>query len=88
MTPGGSDFLPVNQMLTFTSEEDRLCFNVTVLDDDFLELPENISLLLESEDPSVILAPEEAVIIIQDTDCKWKFNSTYLHSVHDFVFSL
>ena len=64
----GSDYVAVNQPLTFSMDEDRQCFNVSLLDDDVLELPEDLLLDLESDDSMVILDPRQADVIINDTD--------------------
>ena len=60
--------------LLFTPTNDRRCFNVTVNDDDVLENEERFTLDLDTDDPMVILSPEQAEVIITDTDSK-KFST-------------
>ena len=68
----GSDYLPVSLPFTFSGSVSENCFNITLLDDDVLESPENFILDLDTDDSSVTLAPEEAEVQIADTDRKQK----------------
>ena len=67
----GSDYDRVDEELTFTPTESRRCFDVSLFDDDLLELPETIDLALDSDDSMVILSPDQAQVIINDTDRKF-----------------
>ncbi len=60
----------MDQVLTFNMVDLRMCFNVSLLDDEVLELPEEFFLDLESDDPMVILDPVQARVTITDTDRK------------------
>ena len=68
--PAPADYFAVSEVFTFSMTVDRECVNVTLIEDDILEEPENLLLDLDTDDPMVILSPEQAEVIINDTSRK------------------
>ena len=67
-----SDYIPLERVLTFTSNDD-LCENVTTTEDDILETVEIFQIALTSSDPNVSAgAFPSANITILDNDGKIK----------------
>ena len=64
----GEDYTSINMDFTFGPSTSRLCVNVSLTDDDLLEMKENFTLDLTSDDPSVMLQPDRAVVEINDND--------------------
>lgn len=63
--------MPVlNQSLSFDGDNTRRCLNVSTTEDELLEGEENFMLDLDTDDPSIVLAPEEAEVRINDADRK------------------
>ena len=64
------DFLATSGVLEFTAGDVRQCYRVQIVDDNFCD-PElffsNLELL--SGTPVIIVSPERAVVVIQDSDC-------------------
>ena len=60
----------MNESLTFDGANTQRCVNVSALDDELLEGEENLFLDLDTEEPTVVLDPEEAEVRINDTDRK------------------
>jgi hypothetical protein len=69
----GSDFTAVEEELTFSMDSDRSCVDVFLLDDDVLEDPESFFLDLTTDDPMVMLNPDRAEVIVNDTSRKCVF---------------
>ena len=61
-------------MLTFTPEMLRACVNVTILDDEYYENPEEFFVTIMTTDTQVIISPMTVVVIIQDNDGKEKYD--------------
>ena len=65
-----TDFLPVEQTLTFNSNNGR-CVDVAINNDNVLEDTETFNITLSSSDPRVVVEPIGlASITIADDDCK------------------
>ena len=64
------DFLATSGVLEFTAGDVRGCYRVQIVDDNFCD-PElffsNLELL--SGAPVILVRPERAVVVIQDSDC-------------------
>ena len=73
--------MAVSEVFTFSMTVDRECVNVTLSEDDILEGPENLLLDLDTDDPMVILSPEQAEVIINDTSRKHLRDNIGLSSV-------
>ena len=56
--------------LLFRVGQEQQCVNITILDDDLLESPENFSIILATESARVVLNPDHAVVDISDNDGK------------------
>ena len=69
--PAPDDYVAVSEVFTFSMTVDRQCVNVTLIEDDILENPENLLLDLDTDDPMVILLPQQAEVIINDTSRKY-----------------
>ena len=69
-TTGGSDYQAVTRTLTFQPNEDQMCFDVTILDDELDEGTESFSAEIISIPSSgvVIGDPESSIISITDDD--------------------
>ena len=83
--------MAVSEVFTFSMTVDRECVNVSLVEDDILENPENLLLDLDTDDPMVILSPEQAEVIINDTSRKYiiigKITPFYLESIMVFRWS-
>ena len=56
--------------LLFRAGQEKQCVNITILDDELLEGPENFSIILTTEASRVTLDPDHAVVNITDDDGK------------------
>ena len=63
------------QQITFTFSKDntRQCFNVSILDDDINEPEKTFLVMLTTGDPQVTLSPDTATITIIDDEGKYQF---------------
>lgn len=67
----GSDYVAVRQSVTFAPNRDRVCFNVTILNDQLSEGVENFVARITSVPSGVdIGTPDTAVISIMDDESK------------------
>ena len=69
---------------TFGPSTSRLCVNVSLTDDDLLKMKEIFTLGLTSDDPSVMLQPDRAVVEINDTDCELSYILFYLYNTTNY----
>lgn len=58
----------MHTVLIFNVTHTRLCKNVTIEDDNFLESRENFEILLSSDDPSVLIDNNTSSVTIIDND--------------------
>lgn len=58
-------------MLIFDSDTSRVCFEVSVIDDDRHELEESFDLVLTSDDDAVGIPDDTSVFTIEDDDGVW-----------------
>ena len=67
---GDIDFNSLDTEITFSADLTRMCFNISVLNDNIHEVPENFFIGLDTEDTSVNIDPTrqngEAVILDDD----------------------
>ena len=68
----GTDFLPLNRILTFNSDISRTTINVTLLNDNIVEGDEDFLARLEvpSTEMDVVLSKDNATITILDDNSK------------------
>ena len=67
ITTAGSDFTPVVTTLTFTSEDERQCFQVPILVDQLNEGKEDFIAVITSV-PDGVIATQQAIVSILDTN--------------------
>jgi hypothetical protein len=69
---GDADYNSLDGTITFNADNIRMCFNVSIVDDSIYEDPENFSVVLATDDPSVDIDPDRRVgmALITDTDGK------------------
>ena len=69
-TTGGSDYQAVTRTLTFQPNENQMCFDVAILDDDLDEGTESFSAEIISIPSSGVVRgdPESSIISITDDD--------------------
>ena len=70
------------------------CVNISIIADNIVENDETFTVTLSTEDPDVVLNPQNAIVIIETNDCKFlppimTFSpksawSTKLHPTHFF----
>ena len=72
-----ADFTPLTTQLTFTSDTNRICHNISVLDDVLYEDPESFNVTLITSDSSVMIDPDRTTgrIVVNDNDGKWNYIS-------------
>ena len=70
ITTDGSDYQPVTRTLTFQPNQDQMCFNIPILNDQLDEGTESFSVEIISVPSSgVVLGdPERSIISIMDDD--------------------
>ena len=66
--PAPGDYDAVAEVLIFSASVNRICRNVSSVDDDILEEDEDFTLTLNTTDSSVNLIPDEAIVTITDDD--------------------
>ena len=64
-------------MLTFAAGMLQVCFNVTIIDDDLYENPEEFFANITTTDTQVTISPMTTVITIIDNDGKKDKSSVY-----------
>ena len=64
----GSDYSPINTTLTYTSNNSTHCVYVRILEDNFLENPENFLVHLTTSDDDVKLQYNYSTVTILDND--------------------
>ena len=82
MFADGENYISDSQIFTFTYNVNRICFNLTILDNDLYELNKQFSVILTTSDPQVDIMPAVTVVTIQDVDCEstqWK-NAVLKHA--------
>ena len=62
------DYDAVLEVLIFSASVNRICRNVSSVEDDILEEDEDFTLTLNTTDSSVNLNPDEAIVTISDDD--------------------
>ena len=67
-SPGGTDFEVNVVMLTFAPRMLQDCFNVSIIDDDMYENPEEFFANITTTDTQVTISPMTTVITIIDND--------------------
>ena len=55
---GDADFAALDTGLTFSAGLTRMCINISVVNDDIYEDPEDFFINLDTEDPSVDVNPD------------------------------
>ena len=55
---GDVDFIALNSEITLSAGVTRMCFNISVVDDNIYENPEDFFINLDTEDPSVDVDPD------------------------------
>ena len=73
---GGIDFTPVapSTQLTFTSGSQRVCVDITLVDDAIAESEETFTAILSSNQERITLAANPALITILDNEGKLSFS--------------
>ena len=69
--PDGEDYHADPRVLVFSPGVDRVCFNVSIINDNRYELNEDFFVNLTTTDPQVDISPITAVVTIMDDDSKW-----------------
>ena len=64
------DYTAISENLTFSETETRICSYVISVEDDTLEEDEEFTLILSTDDPSIVLGPSEATVTILDNDSR------------------
>ena len=67
-SPAPGDYDAITEVLIFSASVNRICRNVSSVDDDILEEDEDFTLILNTTDGSVNLNPDEASVTITDDD--------------------
>ena len=69
---GGIDFIALDAEITFSADLTRMCFDISVLDDNIREVPEDFFINLDTEDPRVNIDPtrQNGTAVIFDNDGK------------------
>ena len=67
-SPAPGDYDAVAEVLTFSTSVNRVCRNVSSVEDDIFEEDEDFTLTLTTADGSVDLNPDEANVTIIDDD--------------------
>ena len=62
------DFSAVDVELQFNETTSRTCADIPITDDNRVELPENFTVEIHSDDPDVDFAPPTSVVTILDND--------------------
>ena len=70
MPTGDEDYIPSPLSLTFSLDNIRVCFNVSIIDDDMDEPEESFLVNITTDDPQVILFPMTTILNVVDDDCK------------------
>ena len=68
---GGVDYSPVTATLQFNSTTSMDCVRVPIVNNTILEDDEDFFGTLNCTDPSVIVSPDTARILIQDNNCEF-----------------
>ena len=58
---------------TFSRDDTRQCFDVSIFDDDINEPENKFLVMLSTGDPRITLSPDMATITILDNDGKYQF---------------
>ncbi len=66
----GEDYTADPRTLTFSPGMSRVCFNVTILDDDRYELNEDLFVNITTSDPQTDINPMSAIVTIEDDEGK------------------
>ena len=61
---------PSQPSIVFTEDQTRHCIDITIIDDASVESNEFFSVVLSTIEERVMLNPESAIIIIEDSDSK------------------
>ena len=64
------DYLPINEIVKFCSDENVKVVSITILDDDFVEESEQFTVKMTSSDKNVLYRINESIVNIEDNDCK------------------
>ena len=70
LSAGGNDYINAPVFLLFTPEMLQVCFNITIVDDDYYENTEEFFVNITTTDPQVITSPMTTVVTIEDNDGK------------------
>ena len=65
------DFIPINETVTFSRNELRTCLEVTIIDDEVVELSKSFSISLERTenlDERITISPDRGTVTIEDDD--------------------
>ena len=65
------DFIPINKTVTFSRNELRTCLEVTIIDDEVVELSKSFSISLERSenlDERITISPDRGTVTIEDDD--------------------
>ena len=68
-------------MPTFTPEILKTCFNVSIVDDNVFEQPEEFFVNIMTTDPMAIISPMTTVVTIEDDDSKGEIEYKILLSL-------
>lgn len=82
------DFSSVSEELVLTPDDPRVCFNITVDDDEILEIDEYFNTTLVGDlPPAAVFNITSATVLLEDNECE--FNSTnHLCVLSNSVFSI
>ena len=76
--PDGEDYRADPRVLTFSPGVDRVCFDVSIIDDNRYELNEDFFVNLTTSDPQVDINPMTAVVTILDDESKYFYKLSVL----------
>ncbi len=76
----GEDFVSMPASLTFDSSRLRVCFNVTILDDDRFEFDEDFVVNITTTESQVTLDPISTVVMINDDDGKFVMVDIFMNT--------
>lgn len=77
MMTAPDDYMAVNSTLTFSADSftnRSLCQNVSVVLDTLVESAQQFAVIMTSDDPSVLISQETALVTIVDNSCECIYN--------------
>ena len=76
---------PSQQSVVFTADQTRHCISITIIDDASVESNEFFSVVLSTVEERVMLNPESAIVIIEDSDSKCLVIHKALYKVTEMI---